>query len=124
MSNNISTMYTKSQNLKAGRKGYTWAMRYKGDDCVYDELQLKAMPKPPKPIKSILVAGMDIISPSKLLMLHTKTELSAEERLYLESEAKYFDDILKHKVYTRQASRNDWKKLYRKYLKERRQRYE
>lgn len=23
MSNNISTMYTKSQNLKAGRKGYT-----------------------------------------------------------------------------------------------------
>lgn len=99
-------------------------MRYKGDDCVYDELQLKAMPKPPKPIKSILAAGMDIISPSKLLMLHTKTELSAEERLYLESEAKYFDDILKHKVYTRQASRNDWKKLYRKYLKERRQRYE
>ena len=90
-------------------------MRYKGDDCVYDELQLKAMPKPPKPIKSILAVGMDIVSPSKLLMLHTKTELSAEERLYLESEAKYFDDILKHKVYTRQASRNDWKKLYKKY---------
>ena len=82
---------------------------------MYDELQLKAMPKPLKPIKSILAAGMDIVSPSKLLMLHTKTELSAEERLYLESEAKYFDDILKHKVYTRQASRDDWKKLYKKY---------
>lgn len=74
---------------------------------MYDELQLKVMPKPPKPIKSILAAG--IVSPSKLFMINTKTNLSFEERLYLESEVKYFDDILKYKVYTRQASREDWK---------------
>ena len=87
---------------------------------MYDELQLKTMPKPPKPIKSILADGFinkrfGIVSPSKLFMLHTKANLSFEERLYLESEAKYFEDILKHKVYTRQASREDWKKLYKKY---------
>lgn len=83
---------------------------------MYEELQLKTMPKPPKPIKSILAVGIvGIVSPSKLFMLHTKTNLSFEEMLYLESEVKYFDDILKHKVYTRQASREDWKKLYKKY---------
>ena len=87
---------------------------------MYEELQLKTMPKPPKPIKSILADGFvnklfGIVSPSKLFMIHSKTNLSLEERLYLESEAKYFEDILKHKVYTRQASREDWNKLYRRY---------
>lgn len=33
MSNNISTMYTKSQNLKAGRKGYVaWKTEKELDD--------------------------------------------------------------------------------------------
>lgn len=87
---------------------------------MYDKLQLKLMPKPPKPIKSILADGFinklfGIVSPSKLFILHTKIDLSFEESLYLESEAKYFDDVLKYKVYTRQASREDWKKLYKKY---------
>lgn len=87
---------------------------------MYEELQLKTMPKPPKPIKSILADGFinklfGVVSPSKLFMINTKTNLSLEESLYLESEAKYFEDILKHKVYTRQASREDWKKLYKKY---------
>lgn len=87
---------------------------------MYEELQLKTMPKPPKPIKSILADGFvnklfGIVSPSKLFMIYAKTNLSLEERLYLESEAKYFEDILKHKVYTRQASREDWDKLYKRY---------
>lgn len=87
---------------------------------MYEELQIKTMPKPPKPIKSILADGFinklfGIVSPSKLFMIYAKTNLSLEERLYLESEAKYFEDILKHKVYTRQASREDWDKLYKRY---------
>ena len=87
---------------------------------MYEELQLKTMPKPPKPIKSILADGFinklfGKVSPSKLFMLDTKTNLSLEEELYLESKAKYFEDILKHKVYKRQATRKDWEKLYRRY---------
>lgn len=51
------------------------------------------MINPPKPIESILVNG--IISPSKDLALHTKINLTDEERSYLESERKYFDAIHK-----------------------------
>lgn len=51
------------------------------------------MIKPPKPIESILVNG--IVSPSKDLALHTKINLTDEERSYLESEKRYFDAIHK-----------------------------
>ena len=42
---------------------------------MYEELQLKTMPKPPKPIKSILADGFvnklfGIVSPSKLFMIY------------------------------------------------------
>ncbi len=79
---------------------------------MYEELQRKTRPKPPRCILAGGVKGLfGIVSPSKLLYEQCRIEGNEKVGRYLEENRKY----LLHK---RRLDRQQWKEVYRRYRRE------
>jgi hypothetical protein len=77
---------------------------------MYEELQKKARPKPPRRIMADGIKGLfGIVSPSKLLYEQCRIDGAGEEvRRYLEENRKYL-------LYRRRLNRQQWEVVYREY---------
>ncbi len=77
---------------------------------MYEELQKKARPKPPRCIMADGIKGLfGIVSPSKLLYEQCRIDGAGEEvRRYLEENRKYL-------LYRRRLNRQQWEAVYREY---------
>ena len=77
---------------------------------MYEELQKKARPKPPRRIMADGIKGLfGIVSPSKLLYEQCRIDGAGEEvRRYLEENRKYL-------LYRRRLNRQQWEVVSREY---------
>lgn len=80
---------------------------------MYEELQRKTRPKPPRCILAGGIKGiLGVISPSKLLYEQGSLKNGEEVARYLEENKKYL-------LYKRRLNRQQWKGIYRRYRRER-----
>lgn len=81
---------------------------------MYEELQRKTRPKPPRCILADGIKGLfGIISPSKLIYEQYRIDGKGE------AVGRYLEENRKYLLYKRQLNRRQWEEVYRRYRRER-----